>query len=72
MTVIWVYSLIAQWVQNLPPVQETWIQSLGWEDPLEMEMATHSSIRGLENPMDRGAWWAAAHGVAKSQAGLSN
>ena len=72
MTVIWVYSLVAQWVKNLPPVQENWIQSLGWEDLLEMEMATHSSVRGLENPMDRGAWWAAVHGVAKSQAGLSN
>ena len=32
------------------------IQSLGWEDPLETEMATHSSILGLENPMDGGAW----------------
>ena len=34
----------AQWVKNLPAVQETWVQILGWEDPLEKEMATHSSI----------------------------
>ena len=36
--------LVAQSVKNLPAVQETWVQSLGWEDPLEKEMATHSSI----------------------------
>ena len=34
----------AHWVKNLPAVHETWVQSLGWEDPLEKEMATHSSI----------------------------
>ena len=37
-------SLVAQTVKNLPSMQETWIQSLGWEDPLEEGMATHSSI----------------------------
>ena len=37
-------SPVAQSVKNLPAVQETRIQSLGWEDPLEKEMATHSSI----------------------------
>ena len=37
-------SLIAQLVKNLPTMQETWVQFLGWEDPLEKEMATHSSI----------------------------
>ena len=37
-------SLVAQSVKNLPPGQETRVQSLGWEDPLEKEMATHSSI----------------------------
>ena len=37
-------SLVAHSVKNLPAVQETWIRSLGWEDPLEKEMATHSSI----------------------------
>ena len=35
----------------------------GWEDPLEEGMAAHSSILALENPMDRGAWWATVHGV---------
>ena len=35
---------VAQMVKNLPAVQETWVRSLGWEDPLEEEMATHSSI----------------------------
>ena len=44
-------------------MQETQFQSLGWEYPLE-EMATHSSFC-LENPMDRGAWWATVCGVAK-------
>ena len=53
-------------------MQETLIQFLGWEDPLEKEMATHSSILGLENPMDREAWWATVHGVAKSRTRLSN
>ena len=37
-------SLVAQSVKNLPAVQETQVRSLGWEDPLEKEMATHSSI----------------------------
>ena len=37
-------SLVAQMVKNLPAMQDTWVQSLGWEDPLEKEMATHSSI----------------------------
>ena len=38
-------SLVAQTVKNLPSVQKTWLWSLGWEDPLEKGMATHSSIR---------------------------
>ena len=37
-------SLIAQLVKNLPAMQETWVHSLDWEDPLEKEMAAHSSI----------------------------
>ena len=36
--------LVAQMVTNLPAMQETWVRNLGWEDPLENEMATHSSI----------------------------
>ena len=54
-------------VKNLPAVQETWVRSLAWEDPLEEGMATHSSILTWRIPMDRGAWHAAVHGVAKSQ-----
>ena len=44
-----------------------WILSLGWEDPLEKEMATHSNILAWKDPMDGGAWQATAHRVAKSQ-----
>ena len=46
-------------------MQETWVWSLGLEDPLEKEMATHSSILAWENPMDRGAWQPPVHGVSK-------
>ena len=62
--------MVAQRIKNLPAVQETQVQSLSWEDPLEKEMATHSSILGMENLMDRGAWWAAVHGAAKSRTRL--
>ena len=58
-------SLVAQLVKNLPAMQETWVQSMGWEDPLEEGMATHSSILAWRIPMDRGAWWATDHGVTK-------
>ena len=53
-------------------MQETWIQPLGWEDPLEEGMATHFSILAWRIPMDRGAWWATVHGVAKSQTRLGD
>ena len=43
-------SLVAQLVKNPPAMQETWIRSLDWEDPLEKGMATHSSSLALENP----------------------
>ena len=43
-------SLMAQTVKNLPAIRETQVQSLGWEDPLEKEMATHSSILAWEIP----------------------
>ena len=44
-------SLVAQMVKSLPAIQETWVQSLGWEiDPLEKEMATHSSILAWKVP----------------------
>ena len=60
-------SLVAQTVKNPPAMQETWVQSLGWEDPLEEGMATYSSILAWRILMDRGAWWAAIHGVEKNQ-----
>ena len=47
-------------------MQEMWVRSLDWKDPLEEEMATHSSILAWEKPMDRGAWQATVHRVAKS------
>ena len=59
-------SLVAQMVKNPPALQETWVQSLGWEDPLEEGMATHFSTLAWRIPMDRGAWRATVHGVAKS------
>ena len=54
-------------VKNMPAMQETWIRSLGWEDPLEEGKATHSSILAWRILMGRGACKAIAHGVAKSQ-----
>ena len=58
-------------VKNLPVMQETWVRSLGWED-LEEGTATHSSILAWRIPMERGAWQATVHGVAKSRARLSD
>ena len=53
-------------VEKTPSMRETWVPSLGWENPLEEAMATHSSILTWRIPMDRGTWWATVHGVAKS------
>ena len=53
-------------LKNLPAVQKTWVQSLGWEGPLEEEMATHSSILAWRIPMDRGAWRASLCGRKES------
>ena len=47
---------MAQLVKNPPAMWETWLQSLGWEDPLEKGKATPLLYSGLENSMDRGAW----------------
>ena len=47
-------SLVAQTVKHLPAMQETWVQSLGWEDPLEKEMAIHSSILAWRIPWTEG------------------
>ena len=67
-------SQVAQWWRiHLPmqETQETCFGSLGQGDPLEEEVTTHSSILAEENPMDRGTWCAAVHGVAKSFTQLS-
>ena len=64
-------SLVAQAVKYPPVIQETQVQSLGWEEPLEKEMATHRSMLAWRIPMDGGAWWATAYGVAKSHTQLS-
>ena len=60
-------SLVAQLVKNPPAKQQTLVQFLDWEDPLEEGMATHSSILAWRIPMDRRAWLATIHGVEKSQ-----
>ena len=52
-------------VKNPPAMWETWVRPLGWEDPLEKGMATHSSILAWKIPMDRGAWRATVHGGRK-------
>ena len=67
-------SLVAQRLKHLPAMQETWVRSLGQEDPMEKEVATHSSIleNPMENPMEGGAWWATIPGVAKSWTRLSD
>ena len=59
-------SLGAQMVKNPPAMQEAWVLSLGWEDPLEEGMATLPSIIAWRIPMDRGAWWAPVHRVTES------
>ena len=65
-------SLVAQMVKNLTAMWETWVQSLGWEDPLEESMATHSSILPWIIPMDRGPWRALVHGATKNWTQLSD
>ena len=59
-------SLVAQLVKNLPVVWGTWVQSQGWEDPLEKGRATHSSILAWRIP------WTVVHGAAKSRTRLSD
>ena len=57
-------SPVAQMVKNLPAMQETQVQCLGWEDPLEEGMATHSSILAWRIPSTQD-WQATVHGVTK-------
>ena len=52
-------------IKNPPAKQEMQVQSLAWEDPLEKEMATHSSILAWRIPWTRGAWQVTVHGIAK-------
>ena len=59
-------------IMSLPEMPETWVWSLGWEDLLEEGMATHSSIPAWRIPMNRKAWQAIVHGVAKSQTRLGD
>ena len=56
---------VAQAVKNPLAMQETRLRSLGQEDPLEKDIATHSSILSWRIPMDRGAWQATVHRIAK-------
>ena len=68
-------SLEAQLVKNPPATRETWVQPLGWEDPLEEGMKTHSNILAWENLTDREAWQATVHefhGVTKSWTRLND
>ena len=60
----WV-SLVTQMAKNLLAMQETWVRSLGWEDPLEEDMVTHSIILVWRIRMNRGSWWATVHRVRK-------
>ena len=62
--VIWLHGPV---VKNPPAMQETQVRPLGWEDPLEKEMATHSSILAWETSWTEGAWQAIVRGVKKRQ-----
>jgi len=70
-TPVFLGFLVSQTVHNPPAMQENWVRSLGWEDPLEEGIATHSSVLARRIPMDRGAWLAKVHGVTKGQTRLS-
>ena len=65
-------SLVAQMVKNLFSMWETWVQSLGWEDPLEEGMATHSSILAWRIPMDQRSLAGYVNEIAKSWTRLSD
>ena len=73
---------MAQMAKDPLTMWETWVRSLGWEDPLQKGTVTFCSLgtplgiplqySGLEYSMDRGFWWATVHGVAKNQTRLSD
>ena len=65
-------SLVAQRLKRLPAMRETWVRSLGQEDSPGEGNGNPLPYSCLENPMDRGAWWATVHEVAKSQTRLSD
>ena len=65
-------SLVAQMVKNSPAVRETWVPSLGWQDPLEKGMATHSSILAWRIPWTEEPGGLQSIGVAKSRTRLSD
>ena len=65
-------SLVAKMVKNPSAMQDTWVWSLGQEDPLKEGMATHARILAWRIPMDRRAWWATVRGITKSQTRLSD
>ena len=62
-------GFLSDWAVKNPPAtqetQETWVQSLGWEDPLKEEMATHSSVLAWKNLKDRGIWQAMVYRIQK-------
>ena len=60
-------SLVAQTGKSLPAMGEIQVQPLGREGALKEGMPTHSSVLSWGNPVDRGVWWAAVHGVAKTK-----
>ena len=66
----WWFSAKGSTRQSLP-MQETQVRSLSWKEPLEKEMATHSSMHAREIPINRGAQQATVHEVSKSWTGLS-
>ena len=71
---MWVFRLVLV-IKNVPAIAEdkrNTVQSLGREDPLEEDMATYISILAWRISMDRGAWQATVHGIAKSQTRLSD
>ena len=58
-------SLVAPMVKNLPSVQKTWVQSLGWEDSLEEAWQCIPVFLPRESPMERGAWWVQSIGLQR-------